>query len=76
LLPLCYHADRQAYRRRPDSPEAATTELLRTQLIVQLALAGLPHKQIRSVVGCEMARVTKTLKPLKALLKKRDESEG
>jgi hypothetical protein len=57
-------------------PNDETTELLRTTLIVQLALAGLPQKQIRAVVGCEMARVTRTLKPLKALLRKREESAG
>jgi hypothetical protein len=49
-------------------------ELLRTTLIVQLALAGLPQRKIRAVVGCEMSRVNRTLKPLKALLKKREKS--
>jgi len=52
------------------------TELLRTLLIVQLALAGLAQREIRSVAGCDMNRVTKTLKPLKALLKKREKSAG
>jgi hypothetical protein len=52
------------------------TELLRTLLIVQLALAGLPQRGIRAIAGCDMNRVTKTLKPLKALLKKREKSAG
>jgi hypothetical protein len=52
------------------------TELLRTLLIVQLALAGLPQRKIRSVTGCDMHRVTKTLRPLKSLLKKRGRSAG
>ncbi len=52
------------------------TELLRTLLIVQLALAGLPQREIRAVAGCDMNRVTKTLKPLKSLLKKREKSAG
>ena len=42
-----------------------TTELLRTMLIVQLGLAGIGQRQIREVVGCDMNRVTKTLKALK-----------
>jgi hypothetical protein len=52
------------------------TELLRTLLIVQLALSGLPQREIRAVAGCDMHRVTKTLKPLKSLLKKRAKSAG
>lgn len=42
-----------------------TTELLRKMLIVQLGLAGIGQRQIREVVGCDMNRVTKTLKALK-----------
>ena len=41
------------------------TELLRTILIVQLGLAGIGQRQIRAVAGCDMNRVTKTLKALK-----------
>lgn len=50
-----------------------TTELLRTMLIVQLGLAGIGQRQIREVVGCDMNRVTKTLKALKL---KRTAEEG
>jgi len=57
-------------------PTDETTELLRTTLIVQLALAGLPQKEIRSVAGCDINRVNKTLKPLKSILKKREKSAG
>ena len=42
-----------------------STELLRTILIVQLGLAGIGQRQIREVAGCDMNRVTKTLKALK-----------
>jgi hypothetical protein len=42
-----------------------TTELLRTMLIVQPGLAGIGQRQIREVAGCDMNRVTKTLKALK-----------
>jgi hypothetical protein len=41
------------------------TELLRTLLIVQLGLAGVRQREIRTVVGCDMHRVSKTLKALK-----------
>lgn len=40
-------------------------ELLRTMLIVQLGLAGIGQRQIREVVGCDLNRVTRTLKALK-----------
>jgi hypothetical protein len=53
-----------------------TTELLRTLLIVELALAGVGQRDIRAVAGCDINRVNKTLKPLKALLKKREKSAG
>ena len=55
--------------RRDQTDEA--TELLRTMLIVQLALAGVPQRGIRAVAGC-----AKTLKPLRAFLKKREKSPG
>ncbi len=50
---------------RPQGDEA--TELLRTLLIVQLAIAGVPQREIRAVAGCDMNRVSRTLKPLKSL---------
>jgi hypothetical protein len=52
-------------KRRAQGDES--TELLRTLLIVQLALAGVPRREIRAVAGCDMNRVTRTLKPLKSL---------
>jgi hypothetical protein len=57
-------------------PTDEITELLRTTLIVQPALAGLPQKEIRAVAGCDINRVNKTLKPLKSILKKREKSAG
>jgi hypothetical protein len=53
-----------------------TTELLRTLLIIQLALAGVGQRAIRAVAGCDIHRVSKTLKPLKSFLKKREKSAG
>jgi hypothetical protein len=41
------------------------TELLRTMLIVQLGLAGIGQRRIREVAGCDMNRVTKTLRALR-----------
>lgn len=60
--------------RREAADEA--TELLRTMLIVQLALAGAGQREIRAVAGCDSHRVAKTLKPLRAFLKKREKSPG
>ena len=51
-----------ASKRKP--PDEAT-ELLRTLLIVQLGLAGVGQRKIRAVAGCDMNRVSKTLKALK-----------
>jgi hypothetical protein len=45
-------------------------------LIVQLALAGAGQREIRAVAGCDSHRVAKTLKPLRAFLKKREKSPG
>jgi hypothetical protein len=40
------------------------TELIRTLIIVQLGLAGIPQQNIRSIARCDMNRVTKILKLL------------
>jgi len=61
--------------RRQQGDEA--TELLRTLLIVQLALAGVPQSEIRAVVGCDINRVSRTLKPLKSLrMLRRGKNDG
>lgn len=52
------------------------TELLRTLLIVQLALAGTKQRQICVVARCGSNRVNATLKPLRKLLKSRREKKG
>jgi hypothetical protein len=49
--------------KRRSADEA--TELLRTLLIVQLGLAGIGQRDIRVVAGCDMNRVSKTLRALK-----------
>jgi len=40
------------------------TELLRTILITQLALAGVPQRQIRAIARCDMNTVTLIVKHL------------
>jgi len=40
------------------------TELIRTLIIVQLGLAGVPQQSIRSITGCDINRVNKILKQL------------
>jgi hypothetical protein len=47
-----------------------STELIRTLIIVQLGLAGIPRQNIRSVAGCDMNRVTKILKQIDTKKKK------
>lgn len=51
-----------ASKRRKDPDDVA--ELLRTLLITQLGLAGVPRERIRAVVGCDTNRVTGVLKHL------------
>lgn len=45
-----------------------TNNLLRTQLVLQLATMGVPHQTIRKIVKCEMKFITDLLKPLKGKL--------
>ena len=39
-------------------------ETLKTMLIAQLGLAGVPQKSVRKIVGCDMNRVTKVMRHL------------
>lgn len=54
-------------------PTDEATELLRTLVIVQLALAGIGQREIRAVVGCDINRVSKILRALK--LKRRTKKD-
>jgi hypothetical protein len=45
-----------AKRKRSAGDEQ--TEILRTLLIVQLAVAGVPQREIRTIASCDMNRVT------------------
>lgn len=45
-----------------------TNDLLRKQLILQLALQGVPQQSIRKIVKCDMKYITELLKPLKGKL--------
>lgn len=51
-----------------------STELIRTLVIVQLGLAGIPQQNIRTIAGCDMNRVNKILKQLN-IKKKSKEKE-
>lgn len=42
-----------------------TNDLLRKQLILQLAMQGVPQQSIRKIVKCDMKYITELLKPLK-----------
>ncbi len=39
--------------------------LIRDQMIIQLGLAGVPQRQIREIVGVDITRVNRLVKPLK-----------
>jgi hypothetical protein len=43
----------------------AQTELIRTLVIIQLGLAGVPQQRIRSIAKCNMNRVSRILKNVK-----------
>jgi len=43
-----------------------TTELLKDLLIVQLAVAGVQQRAIRSIVGCDINRVSRIARHLRA----------
>lgn len=42
-----------------------TSELLTNLWITQLGLAGIPQRNIRSIVGCDMNRVARIVRHLK-----------
>jgi hypothetical protein len=46
-----------------------TNDLLRKQLIIQLAMQGMPQQTIRKVLKCDMKLITEMLKPLKGKIK-------
>jgi hypothetical protein len=49
-----------------------TNELLKTLLIVQLGMAGVPQQKIRAIVGGKLSRVTKILKLITAKKSKKE----
>jgi len=52
------------------------TEVLRDMLIVQLGLADVKQQAIRSIVGCDMHRVTRIMKHLKSKVPPKRRAEG
>jgi hypothetical protein len=53
-----------AKRQRQDATER-TADQLRTLTIVQLGLAGVGQREIRSIVGCDMTEVNAIVKLLR-----------
>lgn len=51
-------------RKRQRPPENEQIELLRDILITQLALAGVPQRQIRAIARCDMNRVAAIVRRL------------
>lgn len=56
--------------------EADTSEILKDLLIVQLGVAGVRNHDIRTIVGCDMNRVTRIVKHLKSATKTSARKEG
>ena len=52
-----------AAKRRTDS---SSMDLLRTMLIAQLGLVGVPQQNIRAIVGCDIVRVNDVVKNLRS----------
>lgn len=42
-----------------------STELLKDLLIAQLGVAGVAQAEIRKIVGCDMNRINRIVKPIK-----------
>jgi hypothetical protein len=53
-------------KRSKTSPDSELTELVRDLIIVQLAAAGLGQKAIREIVGCDVNRVSRIYKHVRA----------
>lgn len=53
------------HAKRKIATNADVVELLEKQLIVKLSLAGVPQRNIREVVQCDLNRVTRIVKHLK-----------
>jgi hypothetical protein len=51
--------------KQKDAPDDIT-EILRDMLIVQLAIAGVRQRSIRTIVGCDILRVSRICRHIKA----------
>jgi hypothetical protein len=58
-----------ATKKEKDQQGDSSTDLLRDLLIAQLGLAGVTGGEIRKIVGCDMNRVTRIVKPIKKALR-------
>ena len=52
--------------RKPKPGSTDATEVLKDLLIVQLGIAGVPQRSIRTIVGCGIERVNRIVRHLKA----------
>ena len=52
--------------RKPKRDRTDATELMKDLLIVQLGIAGVPQQSIRTIVGCDINRVSRIVRHLKA----------
>ena len=56
-------------KKKEQTQQNDTVEILRDLLIAQLGLAGVPQPEIRKIAGCCMNRVNRIVKPIKKALK-------
>lgn len=45
-------------------------ELTEKNMIIELAVNGIPHQKIRKIVGCDMRYITRLLRPIKKDIKR------
>lgn len=62
-----------ATKRRRSGNADEVAETLKDLLITQLGIAGVSQQSIRQIVGCDMNRVSRIVKHLKAAKRKEED---
>lgn len=63
-----------AVSRKPQEEQAEVADILKDILITQLGIAGVPQKNIRQIVGCDINHVNRIVKHIKSAKKKEQPS--
>ena len=68
---------KMASSKKPQGNSGEVADILRDILITQLGIAGVQQQTIRQIVGCDINRVSRIVKPIKNAKKKEQPgSEG